>query len=311
MTQAHNAGIGDLVPLATLLVRGTRNEAVGWLSPPGSSAAGAVLQRAAAAQLPWSRGSGVCLVTSGARLRALASGRRRSANAAWEVDQLYSPEAAASADALDALAGVAAQQGAHRIFLRVALESRVLEPARTAGFMPYATECLMLAARPQAERSSLTLRLTTRTDMHGLFQLYNRVVPQNVRAAEAVTLEEWVATRNPIGAQDPVQFVADYEGEIAAWVRTAQNGPAATFDVLVDPSSSDRTSSVAAAVCALFAGGNGVRAFVPSYMESFAYELERRGFDRGAEFALLARQLAKPVGELKPAKVAEEAAWIT
>jgi hypothetical protein len=301
----------DLVPVALSLFGGGRNEAVGWLAPPGSTALGRVLQRVVTNPLPWARGRGVSVVTASARLRALASGRRRAANAAWEVDHLFSPEAAAGADALDALAGIAAQQGAHRIFLRVAIESRLLEPARTAGFMPYATECLMLAARPQAERSEVQLRLSTGNDLHGLFQLYNQVVPQNVRAVEAVTLEEWVATRNPLGAQDPVQFVAEHEGTITAWVRTAQNGPAATFDVLVDPSNSEHTSSLASAVCALFAGGSGVRAFVPSYMEAFAYELERRGFERGAEFVLLTRQLAKPVGELKPAKVAEEAAWIT
>ena len=311
MTQAHSGRPHDLFAVTALVSGGAANEAVGWLSPPGSTSAGAILQRMGSAQLPWSRGSGIFLVTAGARVRALAGGRRRSAATAWEVDHLLAPEAAAGADALDALAGLAAAQGAHRIFLRLAIESRLLHPARTAGFMPYATECLMLAPATRAERSEVALRLATNADLHSLFQLYNRAVPQNVRAAEAVTLEEWAATRNPIGAHDPVQFVGEGEGGVVAWVRTAQRGPAATFDVLIDPSSPEQTSSVAAAVCALFAGGTGVRAFVPSYLESFAYELERRGFERGAEFALLARQLAKPVGELKPAKVAEEAAWIT
>ena len=311
MTQAHSARLHDVATTAALLSGGARNEAIGWLSPPGASSAGEILQRIGGAQLPWVRGSGIFLVTAGARVRALAGGHRRSGSSAWEVDQLVAPEAAASADALDALSGLAAAQGAHRIFLRLAVESRLLGPARTAGFMPYTTECLLLAGSASGETSSVTLRLASRTDRHHLFQLYNRAVPQNVRAAEAVTLEEWAATRNPIGAHDPVEFVAECEGEVVAWIRTEQRGPSATFDALVDPANLELSSAVAAAACTLFAGGTGIRAFVPSYLESFAYELERRGFERGAEFVLLARQLAKPVGELKPAKVAEEAAWIT
>jgi hypothetical protein len=311
VTQARLARPHDVLAVGGLLAGGKRNEAVGWLSPPGSSSAGQLLQRWGSSQLPWHRGSALVLVSAGTRVRAAAGGTRRAGKAAWQVDQLFAPEAAASADALDALAGVAAAQGAHRIFLRLPVESRVLEPARTAGFMPYTTECLMLAETCPAERSAQDLRLVGRADLQPLFQLYNRVVPQNVRALEAVTLEEWVATRNPIGAHDPVQFVAADGDELTAWVRTAQSGPSATFDALVDTSNPDRVSTVATAVCALLAGGNGLRAFVPSYLESFAYELERRGFERGAEFILLARQLAKPVAELKPARVAEEAAWIS
>jgi hypothetical protein len=222
------------------------------------------------------------------------------------------PEHAAAGGVLDTLAAEAAARGAHRAFLRLAMESPLLEVARTAGFMPYANEWLMLASINVPDgRPGLHLRVSTEADLHGLFRLYNRAVPQNVRASEAVTLEEWAATLDPIGARNPAQFVAETGGEILAWVRTAQRGNTTTFDILVDPGDLDNTAQAVTAACALLGHDASLRTFVPGYLEAVAAELERQGFERCAEFALLARQLGRPVRELATAQVAEEAAWIT
>jgi hypothetical protein len=309
---ARRAELTHAPALLPLLVNMTRNEAVGWLSPPGSPDAGKVWERFASAQLPWHRSSATAISAEPARLRALASAKQRSAKAAWEVDLLLAPEQAAAGGVLDALAAAAAGRGAHRVFLRLALDSPLLEVARTAGFMPYANEWLMLASNPiPVGRQAIDLRVSTAADLHGLFRLYNRAVPQNVRASEAVTLEEWAATLDPIGARNPAQFVAQQGGEIEAWVRTAQRGNTTTFDVLVDPGDLEKTAQAASAACALLGHSASLRTFVPGYLEAVAGELERCGFERCAEFALLARQLGRPVGELAPAPVAEEAAWIT
>ncbi|MEX2237959.1 MAG: hypothetical protein WEB00_10530 [Dehalococcoidia bacterium] len=313
MSTAHPPRPFDVVALTALLAGRSPNEAVNWLLPPGAVATQELMERFVGLHLPLARTrSAIALVTEKARIRALAAGRSRATNAGWEVDTLFAPEPAAAGDALDCLAGLAASKGARRIFLRLSMESRVLEAARTAGFIPYATENLMMspAAAAPGDRPQLQLRVASGADAHGLFRLYNRAVPQNVRAVEALTLEEWAATQNPIGARSPAQFVAEADGEIVAWVRSAQRGSAATFDALVDPAAAGLVADLASAVSALLRGG-AVRAFVPSYMETFAMELERRGFERGAEFVLLARQLARPIGELSRVKVAEEAAWIT
>jgi hypothetical protein len=312
VSRAHPARIHEVPAITALLAGRTCNEAVGWLAPPGSTPAGRVLERLGRGQLPLKRTASVTVVHSGLRVRALASGGRRAAGTAWEVDVLLAPEAAATGDALDTFAGEAARARALRAFLRLDIESRVLEAARTAGFMPYATEHLMMAPATAVQApASLSLRVAADVDLHAIFRLYNRCVPQNVRAAEAVTLEEWAATQDPIGAPDAVRFVAERDGEVVAWVRTAQLGQATTFDILVDPSDGQLVKDAVAAVVALLGKGVTMRAFVPSYLEGLALELERCGFERGAEFALLSRQLAQPIRQLAPAKVAEEAAWIT
>lgn len=312
MTRAHAAGPLDLPIIAGALAMPVPNQAIGWLSPPGAGASRELLERFSASQLPWNRSTGLSIVAGRVKLRALAGGKSRGSAHAWEVDLLYTPEVAAAGAALDMLSETAARRGARRIFLRLPLESRVLEAARTAGFMPYATECLMLCPQSSSGvHSTLSLRVAGEADGHGIFRLYNRAVPQNVRAAEAVTLEEWAAAQNPIGAANPALFVAETGGEVQAVVRSAQRGNAVTFDILTDPSDLDLVVAAAGSACALLGGGVALRSFVPAYFDGVGIELERRGFERGAEFALLARQLAKPIAELAPARTAEEAAWIT
>ena len=312
MTRSRTAGPGDLAAILPFLARPSANQSVGWLEPPGADDTGAILERFGATQLPWQKKASLAVVAEPGRLRALAGGRQRASGTAWEVDLLHAPEVAAAGDALDRLAGNAASMGARRAFLRLAVDSPVLEAARTGGFMPYAEEHLMLceASRPASGEAS-ALRVAAAADQHGLFRLYNRAVPQNVRAAEAVTLEEWAATQQPLGAHSTAQFVAEADGEVTAWVRTAQRGRATTFDVLVDPGSHGAVVGVVSAACALLRSGGPLRTFVPDYLETVSLELEGRGFERCADFVLLGRQLAQPIAELAPARVAEEAAWIT
>ncbi|MPZ23680.1 MAG: hypothetical protein GEU28_09065 [Dehalococcoidia bacterium] len=312
MSHTGRARVFHLPALLAILAGAGRNEAVGWLEPPGAVDQQRILTRFGRDQLPLSTRSALAVSHDGVKPRALAGGRARAGSAVWEVDILIAPEPAAAAAALDQLAITATDCGARRITMRLAMDSPALEAARSAGYMPYAAETLFAAssvARSTGPR--LDFRVAGSADAHGLFMLYNRAVPQEVRAREAITLEEWSATLNPIGVRHPAQFVVESEGEIVGWLRSAQRGSAVTFDVLVDPFEDDLAVRAVDGACALLGPGHSLRFFVPTYMQSMERRLEARGFFAAGEFALLSRQLAVPIAELARAQVAEKAAWVS
>ena len=117
------------------------------------------------------------------------------------------------------LAGVI-RAGAERVFLRVDADSALVDSSRAAGFFAYQHETLYRLARvPRVEAPEMPMRRREKKDHLGVFQLYGRIAPANVRAIEGATLREWQASQEKWGGR-PRDFVLEEDGVISAQVRT-------------------------------------------------------------------------------------------
>jgi hypothetical protein len=165
-------------------------------------------------------------------------------------------------------------------------------PASRAGFAPYLRERLYRreGPSPHAHAAPEGLRRRTREDLHGVFQLYNSVVPHEVRRVEAVTFSEWLATQENIGKTN--QHVLERAGRICGWLRVARDGDLARFDVLAGP---DVLGDVVDAALAKTAGSAAVCALLPEYARGAASLLEAHGFTSSNEYAVLSRRTVRHV----------------
>ena len=70
-----------------------------------------------------------------------------------------------------------------------------------------------------------------------LFELYNACVPDASAAPKRATFSEWKASQDRSWLVGRVsQQVAQREGQIVAWLRSAADGDSGHFDLLVHPS---------------------------------------------------------------------------
>jgi hypothetical protein len=74
----------------------------------------------------------------------------------------------------------------------------------------------LYALPPSTRPTPVLFREARRADRHGVFRLYCRAVPENVRRHEAPTQQEWRAVLDSFESHR--EFVLDAEGALAAWV---------------------------------------------------------------------------------------------
>src|SRR5579859_6056098 len=131
------------------------------------------------------------------RLVGLAMARPRAGGLVWDVANLHALPGGdtVAADLLDRAVSSAGSHAARRVFLEVPAGSRGQDVARRAAFERFtSSELYVLAPGFKVERTDLfEARPRLRADEQTLFQLYMAAVPAPVRAAEAMTLEEWGA----------------------------------------------------------------------------------------------------------------------
>lgn len=157
-------------------------------------------------------------VKRGLGYRGVLVARELSGGAGWEVVSIRIARDKDD-DAIIALLNNAgtevARRGGRTLYLRYAEGSPHAQALRKAGMFAYRLEHLY--AIPLGDKSESTLfRAATRTDRHGIFRLYCRSVPENVRRQEAPTQQEWRAVLDSFECDR--EFVLDREGSIAAWV---------------------------------------------------------------------------------------------
>ena len=115
---------------------------------------------------------------------------KRAKRSAWEVEVLIDADEdsrVVSSLFSRMVAGVG-KTGAERIFVRLDESGRLARTARDAGFFPYQQQTLYrLRERIPVEDPQLPLRARAKEDLHGIFQMYNRTMPANVRGIEGAT----------------------------------------------------------------------------------------------------------------------------
>src|SRR6185312_10105296 len=173
-------------------------------------------------------------VKRGLGYRGVLICRELSGGAGWEVCSIRIARAKDD-DALVALLGSACQEvarrGGHTMYLRYAEGSPHAVALRKGGFFAYRIERLY-AIPPSPKPADTPFRSATRHDRHGIFRLYCRAVPENVRRHEAPTQQDWRAVLDSFDCTREYVLERAMSGgpTLAAWVGVGEREAAAMVD---------------------------------------------------------------------------------
>ena len=248
------------------------------------------------------------------RISGLVAAKRREGADVWDVDELAllpAPDAERTAlRLLEQLIIAAADDGVHKVFLRLLEDDQAQDWVRQVGFFQYCREAAYWRAElPTLARapSKVGMRRRRPADHQPLFQLYCAAVPFRVRQAEGMTLPEWRWTDGwavrPVGigsfvGRSRVDWVADGPARPVAWLQVDHH--ARRLSLLTDPQNEiDVGDIIRFGMARLGAGGPALCA-ARDYQSAVAAALEDAGFAAAKRSeTLFARALATRVPEFK------------
>lgn len=305
----------DLVSVAMFLRRADSQELSSHTWPRVQPEAGHLPGATALWQtlgLSWER---VWLSTNGQACDGLVSARPRCGGLVWDVEHLLTTGGSvdAATELLDAVGQFGGSRGARRIFLEVPVDAKSDGLIKRAGFERYTeTTVYRLSAPftlPQLE--SLDARPRLRVDEQPLFSLYCAAVPQLVRAAEALTYDEWSALHrgrkkwSPTLIGDRHQFVWEVGASLAGWLEVVYGQKSQYLDILVDPKYESMVDRMLAFALTQVSEKAPVYLAVRPYQAVLGAALVRRGFAVDGRYQVFVRQLSVRVPErsLVPANI--------
>jgi hypothetical protein len=237
----------------------------------------------------------------------LVVARVRCGGLVWDVRHLWSDieQEGVTQELLRWFCEEAATRGARRVFLETGPDEVQRSEAARAGFERYTWASLYVAdsgAETPPEPGVPGARSRKRGDEHSLFQLYNAAVPATVRAAEALTLEEWIALHKGNRRWTPGLLTTRHQhvwaDDVAAWawLELATAGKSCHAEWLVHPA---REGSCDAFVAYALEQANKAPLYATcrEYQQPLASALDRAGFTLLTRRAVFARQLAVRVAE--------------
>ena len=191
---------------------------------------------------------------------------------------------------LEHLANRALGRGGLRLTVRVPLDDPLLRTIRMQGFRQYATENVLYAEEPKAQRdvSLAGVRPARGKDDRVLYHLYRKVTPQGVSNVEAPTFREWKRLRQEPGEQYVVDRV-----EMVAWFgveRSSEPARPHTLRFMALPEAG-LAEDVADHVLGL-TGGGPAWSSLRHYDANMIDALRGRGFSNLLTQALLVKELA-------------------
>jgi hypothetical protein len=247
------------------------------------------------------------LAESGDRVVGVAVARPRAGGLAWDVNHLHA-DADADSAAADILEQVAASAGSHagrRVFLETPLGGRGTDVARRAAFERFtSSELFLLPPGFKAERTDVfEARPRLRADEQMLFQLYMAAVPAPVRAAEAMTLEEWAALYpgrkrwQPSFTGTRQQYVWELGTSIVGWMELTFGQRSQYIELLVNPRYEDAADRLVRYALLQVSPKAPVYILAREYQASLAQALQRSGFRVAGQQESFVKLLAARVRE--------------
>jgi hypothetical protein len=241
------------------------------------------------------------------RIVGLATARPRAGGLVWDVANLHAAagENTIAADLLEQVAACAGSHAARRVFLEAPAGRRGQDVARRAAFERFtSSDLFILAPGGKIERTDLfEARPRLRADEQTLFQLYNAAVPAPVRAAEAMTLEEWAALYpgrkrwQPSFSGSRQQYVWELGTSIVGWVELIFGQRSQFMDLLVHPRYEEAADRLLRYALLQVSPKAPVYVTVREYQPYLASALQRAGFRLVARHELFVRLLAARVRE--------------
>jgi hypothetical protein len=241
------------------------------------------------------------------RMVGLATARPRAGGLVWDVANLHAVlgENTIAADLLEQVAACAGSHAARRVFLEAPAGGRGQDVARRAAFERFtSSDLFVLAPGGKIERTDLfEARPRLRADEQTLFQLYNASVPAPVRAAEAMTLEEWGALYpgrkrwQPSFSGSRQQYVWELGTSMVGWLELTFGQRSQFMDLLVHPRYEDAADRLLRYALLQVSPKAPVYVTVREYQPYLASALQRAGFRLVARHELFVRLLAARVRE--------------
>jgi hypothetical protein len=232
----------------------------------------------------------------------LAVARPRASGLVWDVANLHAQPGQdnVAADLLEQVAVCAGSHAARRVFLESPVGGRGLDVARRAAFERFASsELYILAPGFKVERTDLfEARPRLRADEQTLFQLYNAAVPAPVRAAEAMTLEEWGALYpgrkrwQPSFTGSRQQFVWELGTTMVGWLEVTFGQRSQYMELLVHPRYEDAADRLLRYALLQVSPKAPVYVQVREYQPYLASALQRAAFRPVGQHELFVKLLA-------------------
>ena len=305
----------DLVGVYTFLRRGDTSELTSHTWPRVQPEAGHLSLGSAFWQtlgMSWER---VWVSGSERGVDGLLVARPRCGGLVWDVEHLLTTggEAGPAEQLLETVGQYAASRGGRRVFLEVPEGDEGTELARKSGFEKYTTTTVYRLSAPFRLPTQETLegRPRLRVDEQPLFTLYGAAVPQMVRAAEALTYDEWSALHrgrkkwSPTLIGDRHQYVWEVGATLAGWLEVVYGQKSQYLDIMIDPKYESMVDRMLAFALKQVSEKAPVHLAIRPYQTVLGAALERRGFAVGGRYDVYVHQLSVRVPErsLVPANI--------
>ncbi|MCC6177748.1 MAG: GNAT family N-acetyltransferase [Chloroflexi bacterium] len=251
----------------------------------------------------------------GTHVVGLVAARGRSDGLVWDVEHLHvrDDDAHLAAALVEAACQEAVLRGARRVFMEVGEDQRGVKVARKAGFERYTSMAVYRLTAPfkLPRLEPLEGRPRLRADELALFSLYGAAVPAPVRAAEALTLDEWSALHrgrkrwSPALIGDRQQYVWEIGNGLVAWLQVVYGQKSQYLELLIDPKYEALTDRFVAYAMKQVSEKASVYVSLREYQHGLSSALERLGFVVEGRYDIYVRQLTvrMPEHQLVPAKL--------
>jgi hypothetical protein len=296
-----------MVALVSFLGHGGGSEITAHTWPrvePGSGAVPYVRLLTSSMQGPHRQRAWVAPAARG--VAGLITARPRAGGLAWDVEHLHvlPDEQDRASELLEAVVGRAGARGARRVFLETRAGTAD-DVARRVAFDRFA-QADLLALQPGfsvARTDLFEARPRLRADEQPLFQLYTAAVPAGVRAAEAMTLEEWQGLYpgrrqwRPSFTGTRQQYVWELGASLVGWMEVTFGHKSQYLELLVHPRYEDASDRLVRYALLQVSPKAPVYASAREYQPALASALERAGFRHVEQHELFVKLLAARVTE--------------
>ena len=248
--------------------------------------------------IPRRRKSAFSLVmTEGRQLVGMASGRRRSGQNAWELTHLLlAEEDILRLKALsDDLCHRAACEDGHRMFVRLRAGEPLITQALSSGFIRCSAQILFEnTGKEIAPPGVHSVRQRSTADDYGLYRLYTTTTPAEVRAATAMTLPQWLSSRERV--RGGREYVTDQDGRVVQWLRVVRRSDLTLVEAMYENGPGSPRELVDQGLI-LAKGSARVLFLVGAHQLELQASLSEGGFEAREDFVTLARAMVAPARE--------------
>ena len=290
----------DLVPFLFALGRMPANEAVscGSLSRRSPTSPEALLEQ----WLPLRTRRQTWVVFQRGRPVGLLSARTSGNSGTWDIDHLHADKDKCLA-LMDTATAAIAKQGVRRIFLRLPSDSPLVHEARRSGFAPYKMGAVYRHTATPVRSQTVSsgpyrLRAVSKHDDFQLFDLYRAAVPDQVRAAEGMTIGEWQETRDmPAWPEKHREYVLRNESQVVGWLRVSAAGRTGCFTLMYREEDSDGPRSLVDHALVCLSGHSPLFCIAWAFQGRLLRLLADLGFEHMGECSALVKEMAVKASE--------------